>query len=178
MPDTGLAAGLIASSKALCDLPAKPKPTQANLRRSVSSAYYAVFHQLARTCADALVGTSRQRRPNRAWVEVYRGLEHGVARNACDQAGNIGFPDGVKTFANAFRQLQFARMAADYDPMIRLDKVETLGLITLAEDSITALQAVSRTDRIAFATWVLITTRGAVDARKRARSQNTRGIQA
>lgn len=176
MPDTALAAGLIASAKALFEVPGPRRPAQANLRRAVSSAYYAVFHQLARTCADALVGVSRRRRPNRAWVEVYRGLEHGAALNACVSAANVAFPEGVKTFADAFRQLQLAREAADYDPMIRLGKLETLGYITLAEDSIAALEAVSRIDRTAFATWVLITTRGARNARSRVRTGNSRAV--
>ncbi|MBW7920762.1 MAG: hypothetical protein H3C51_01525 [Rubellimicrobium sp.] len=176
MPDTTLAAGLIVSANALVDASGRRKPAQASLRRAVSSAYYAAFHQLARSCADALVGTSRQRRPNRAWVEVYRGIEHGAARAACDGAGNVGFPAGVKTFADAFRQLQIAREAADYDPMIRLGKVEVQGFIALAEDGIAALGAVSRTDRIAFATWVLITTRGARHARNRVRAGNTRAV--
>ena len=49
------------------------RPTQANLRRAVSTAYYAVFHSLARTTADLLLG----RKHDDAWHHMYRALEHG-----------------------------------------------------------------------------------------------------
>lgn len=175
MPDTTLAQGFVSAARALVPDTAR-RPRQAHLRRAVSAAYYAAFHELARTCADALVGATRSRRPNKAWVEVYRGLEHGPAHNACSQAGNVGFPAGVEDFVDAFKQLQAARHLVDYDPMIRLGKVEALGFITLAEDSIAALKGVRRTDRVAFATWVLITTRGAGNARSRARAGNMRAV--
>jgi hypothetical protein len=67
------------------------RPRQADLRRAVSTAYYAVFHALARQCADRFVGTGHNRsRP--AWQQVYRALDHGFAKNACFQAANLGFP--------------------------------------------------------------------------------------
>ena len=56
------------------------RPSQANLRRALSTAYYAVFHCLAATAADALMGKGR----NDAWHQTYRALEHGSARRACD----------------------------------------------------------------------------------------------
>ncbi len=55
------------------------RPTQANLRRAVSTAYYAVFHSLAQTAADMLIGRKR----TSDWHQVYRALEHGNAKNAC-----------------------------------------------------------------------------------------------
>lgn len=176
MPDTSLARGLLDAAHTLCPSAAKQKPKQANLRRAVSSAYYAVFHELARTCADALVGATKSRRPNKAWVEVYRGLEHGPAKNACGSASNIAFPEAIRDFADAFQQLQTARHAADYDPMIWLSKVEALSFITLAEDSIKAIKGVSANDRVAFATWVLITSKGAIHARSRVKTGNVRQV--
>lgn len=89
---------------------------------------------------------------------------------------HVNFPQGVKDFADAFKQLQAARHSADYDPMIRLDKVQALGFIALAEDSIAALKTARLNDRVAFATWVLITSKGAAEARKRARAGNIRRI--
>ncbi|MFN4169033.1 MAG: hypothetical protein ACK4HD_12050 [Pannonibacter phragmitetus] len=176
MPDITLAKGLIASAKALCPASSRRKPRQADLRRAVSAAYYAVFHELARTCADALVGATKARRPNRAWVEVYRGLDHGTAKNACNGASNVTFPQEIRNFSDAFKQLQAARHSADYDPMIRLDKIEALGFITLAEDSIAALKGVRAIDKIAFATWVLIASKGASEARSRVREGRIRQV--
>lgn len=167
MPDKELAQGFLSAARTLCPAAGKTRPKQADLRRAVSSAYYAVFHELARTCADSLVGTDKKVRPNRAWVEVYRGLDHGAVRNACDAAANIAFPAGIRHFADAFKQLQQARHAADYDPTVRLSKVEALGFIALADNSILALRSAEATDKKAFAVWVLITSKGAMEARKR-----------
>ena len=63
--------------------PGAAQPTQADLRRAVSTAYYALFHCLAATAADLLTGSSR----SPEWHQVYRALEHGKARSACRQKG-------------------------------------------------------------------------------------------
>lgn len=176
MPDTTLAGGLLDSARALCPSNTGKKPKQADLRRAVSAAYYAAFHELARTCADALVGKTKSKRPNKAWVEVYRGLDHGVAKDACHRAVNISFPVGILDFADAFKQLQAARHGADYDPMIRVSKVEVLGFISLAEDCINALKSAGDNDKVAFAAWVLITSKGATDARLKVKKGTVRQI--
>ena len=51
------------------------KPSQADLKRAISTAYYAVFHVLAKQCADAFAG-SGPGRSDKAWNQVYRALEH------------------------------------------------------------------------------------------------------
>ena len=177
MPDITLAEGLICTARTLCTLDAGEKQMQSNMRRAVSSAYYAVFHELARNCADVLVGAKKSTRPNRAWVEVYRGLDHGKVKDACNGAESVAFPPEIKEFAEAFKVLQGARHAADYDPMIRLGRVGALSFVSLAEDSIGKLRCAPKKDRIAFAAWVLITGKGAVDARKRMRTGKPREIQ-
>jgi hypothetical protein len=90
------------------------KPKQASLRRSVSTAYYAVFNALAATCADELVGWSR---PWEAFTPIYRSLEHSSARNLFNRARNqqLYGPD-VARFATVFLELQEAREEADYNP--------------------------------------------------------------
>lgn len=168
MPDGRLASGLIATSRRLVRPEAK-RPSQANLRRAISTAYYAVFHALAKMCADRLVGATKSTRSNKAWVEVYRGLVHGECVSACESARNVQFPQRVKDFADAFVQLQRAREACDYDPMVRPTKQQALMFIALADQTISALNSVSNRDQCAFATWVLITTKGAKRARTRVR---------
>lgn len=73
----------------------------------------------------------------------------------------------MKNFSDAFRQLQAARHAVDYDPMLRLNKIGALSFITLAEDHISALGRAGRNDKIAFVIWVLIMSKGATEARVR-----------
>ena len=101
---------LIATARGLTELSPR-RPTQANLRRAVSTAYYAVFHCLARAVADALMGKGH----NDAWHQIYRSLEHGIAKNACQNSQAMHrFPPEVRDFAGTFIVLQKARERADY----------------------------------------------------------------
>jgi hypothetical protein len=84
--------------------------------------------KLAKTCADRLIGTGA-RRNNPAWRQVYRSLEHGFSRGACEQCKALGFPDEIVRFGNAFVRLQKERHDADYDPAIRFTKPEVALLI-------------------------------------------------
>ena len=132
-----------------------------------------MFHAMARICADGLVGTQPTKRSNKAWVEVYRGLAHTACLEVCKIAHMVSFPQSVKDFADAFKQLQEARHIADYDPTARFKKETAEEKLALAETSITALRSVSSKDKTAFATWVLITSHGAKQARRQARRAGT-----
>jgi uncharacterized protein (UPF0332 family) len=161
MPDEILPESLIASARKLLS----ENPTQADLRVVISTAYFAVYHALARQSAHSLVGDDRVARPNRAWVEVYRGLSHGSCKDACDKAKSIGFPDEIEGFANTFVQLQVARKRVDYDPTCELTSNGAEQWLAIAEVSIEMLLAADANSQKAFATWVLITSPGASLAR-------------
>lgn len=134
------------------------KPRQADLKRAISTAYYATFHALAGLCADLFIGTGGDRsRP--AWRQVYRALEHGFAKNACSQAVNLGFPPGVQNFANSFVRLQEERHRADYDPDARYSRAETQLLIANADQAISGLRRSARPDLRAFSALVLLKRR-------------------
>lgn len=167
-PDGKLADGFIRTARRLIP-DGQTRPDQARLRRSISSSYYAMFHALARLCADSLLGTQPARRPNKAWVEVYRGLAHSACLQACKNAHEVDFPQEIKDFADAFKQLQADRHLADYDPTARFTKEVAKQKLRFAETAINALRNVSMLDKRAFATWVLITSHGAKEARKQAR---------
>jgi len=168
MPDVRLADGNLAVAKRLATT---TRPTQSELRRSISSSYYAVFHALARTCANALVGRTPRSRPNKAWVEVYRGLNHGICQKSCEQASKVNFPDCIKEFADSFRQLQAARHRADYDPNCRFGKTDAETWYQIAKLSIESLRSANNYDKRAFAAWVLISSQGA----KHSRRENLQG---
>ena len=163
-PDPTLADGFLTTARRL--IPQGQKPAQALLRRSVSSSYYAMFHALARMCADSLVGTQQAKRSNKAWVEVYRGLAHGSCLKACKKASSVNFPPEVKSFTDAFQQLLRERERADYDPTARFSREDALKTLGLAEEAVAALKTVQMLDRRAFAAWVLITSPGANKARE------------
>jgi uncharacterized protein (UPF0332 family) len=98
-------------------------PIEAELRRGVSTAYYAIFHLLVDEAATRLVspGAIRQR--------VKRSFDHNVMRKVCqdyakltpDAAGQLVTAAGeivpleIKEIASDFGALQQARIQADYD---------------------------------------------------------------
>ena len=132
------------------------RPSQANLRRALSTAYYAVFHCLAATVADALMGKGR----SDAWHQTYRALEHGSARRACDNIQAMAeFPSGIQSFAETFSDLQHARHRADYALDGRYDKPGVFAQIEAAEAAIGWLEAADIRHRRRFAAHVLFKRR-------------------
>ena len=78
------------------------RPTQAKLRRAVGTACYAMFHCLAGCAASLIIGRAREP----AWHRTYRALEHGKARNACeDRRALAAFPPEVRNFADMFARI-------------------------------------------------------------------------
>lgn len=134
------------------------RPRQADLKRAVSTAYYAVFHAIARDAADLIAGTGADR-PDKAWLQTYRALEHGFASSACKQVRNLGFPDGIVTCARLFVDLQQRRHDADYNPLARISRSEALEAADQAELAIQSLRATPRKDRRAFAIQLLLRRR-------------------
>ena len=146
---------LIATARGLAEI-SRRRPSQANLRRAVSTAYYAVFHCLAGAAADLLVG--RRRSP--AWHRVYRALEHGRARTACERKQEMaGFPPEIRDFANTFAALQDARHQADYALEGRYDKLDVLAIIDRAEKAVVQLEQADVQHRRGFAAHVLFRRR-------------------
>ena len=138
------------------------RPRQANLRRAISTAYYAMFHCLAHCCATTLVGGPNADRSEPAWRQVYRALEHGLAGNNCRNKSLLSeFPQEVQDFANAFVSMQAKRHLADYDPFARFAKSEVQREIAAARSMLEAFQSVPVKHRRAFAVYVLFRTRAA-----------------
>lgn len=136
------------------------KPRQSNLRRAVSSAYYAMFHCLARCCADTLVGSRSADRSRPAWRQVYRALEHGLAKKNCKNQTIIKkFPKDIEDFANTFVSLQEKRHTADYDPFAQFTKQEVRSDIAATRNAIERFQSIPIRDRREFAAFVLFRSR-------------------
>ena len=133
------------------------RPRQAELRRAVSTAYYALFHALALCCAEQLAGSVRSSRRNPSWTQTYRALEHGHARNQCDnQASMRAFPAEVQNFGQRFVFMQGQRQQADYAPNATFSRDRVVQLIDESEDAITAFENTGSADRRAFAIHVLL----------------------
>ena len=130
------------------------RPRQAELRRAVSAAYYALFHTLALCCANRLAGSDRT---GAAWIQTYRALEHGYARNQCnDQSALISFPDEIRLFCRRFVSMQGQRQRADYSPNATFSRDRVMQFINESEDAINALENAPGADRRAFSLHVLL----------------------
>lgn len=138
----------------------KGKPTMVSLRRAVSSIYYALFHCLARECANLLIGGTGADRSKPAWRQVYRSLEHGYARSQCkNQATLKKFPKEIEDFANHFIAMQIKRHDADYDPEKSFSKSEVWSDFRTTKSIITSFRMASTRDRRAFCAYVLLKER-------------------
>lgn len=135
------------------------KPTQSNLRRAHSTAYYALFHCLARDCADTLLGGEGAQRSRPAWRQAYRALEHGTAKAACKNKLMEKFSKPIADFANLFHTMQVKRHGADYDPHIRLSKSEVMFDVDLVRRTIIEFKSQPMKDRRAFCVHVLFKMR-------------------
>jgi uncharacterized protein (UPF0332 family) len=94
-------------------------PSQASLRRAVSTAYYALFHLLIGDAASRWQGSAE------ACTGFERGFQHGAMRRTSTQFGNPFWedwhdqkqrlPQPLREVARAFVLLQDERHTADYD---------------------------------------------------------------
>lgn len=150
---------LIATAKRLVDERSSRRPRQADLKRAVSTAYYAMFHYLCRTCADCIVGTKAADRSEPAWSQVYRSRDHGHAKRQCAHRRIEAFPKQVEDFANQFRMSQTARHEADYDPHRVFRLSEAIEHIESSEQAIRDLRDLPIKDRRAVAVWLILKPR-------------------
>ena len=129
------------------------RPKQVNLRRAVSSAYYALFYLLS-------LGTSALYavEPDLA-ARINRTLNHGDMKKSSAMIGNDKLPRAVqsprggyttpadlKTVASTFVKLQEARHEADYDLTRTFRRQEVLDFVQLARQAFEAWARIRKTD--------------------------------
>ncbi len=121
------------------------RPRQVYLRRSVSAAYYAVFHLLMHEATQVLQLPNVPER--RRWRRVLgRRLDHaemrkaasGIAASNVRGIGPVASPPDLQLVAEAFVDLQGARHRADYDLNDPLTKEEAEGYIDVAKEAFEA----------------------------------------
>jgi hypothetical protein len=136
----------------------KGRPRSASLRRAVSTAYYAVFQALCRTCADSLVGW---RSPWDVVTPVFRAPDHYRTVQVLMQGSSATTPE-LQRLGSAFKELLAAREWADYSPEPRpqfeeskrsspFTREETLALIEVAEAAIAILDRLDQDARLKLA---------------------------
>ena len=127
-------------------------PRQATINRAVSTAYYALFHALSQDC---VAQTVRSPRSSLYWsivTPIYRAIEHASARRVFDRITKDGAASRALR-AEAFLELQSARIAADYDPRPenRLSRKEAVDLLKQGRAAIDALRSMPKDHRLLLA---------------------------
>ena len=112
-------------------------PSETELRRAVSCAYYAMFHTLAASNANTLAGASPADQRRWAWQQTYRAADHRPTRNKLSSAslGNR-FPRAIRRFGVVFADVQRVRHSADYDPHSEFSTTDVTELIDRVETTI------------------------------------------
>ncbi|HEV2689122.1 MAG TPA: hypothetical protein VGV35_11220 [Bryobacteraceae bacterium] len=123
--------------------------TQADFRRAVSTAYYALFHLLVEDCAQRWQGSSHA-----GAAGINRAMDHGPMKSTSAQFKSARWqdwrgvtqsvPPALQRVAHAFIDLQEERHLADYD--------------NYEQWSVTDVHAVLDIARIAFQDWASIRT--------------------
>lgn len=109
-------------------------PTQASLRRSVSTACYALFHLLIQ---EASANWSRA--DTRDYLA--RAFEHRTMKQACTWAENATYSTTIspavvaklRSVARTFRELQLQRHLADYSNVTRWDRIKASAKVNQAK---------------------------------------------
>ena len=142
---TTLASRLLDAAEAL--VAAGPR-SSAFRRRAVSTAYYAVFHALAKACADRFLPIDRNARE---YERVYRALDHGPLKSAAERERNdlLKGRQQILDLLDLVVLLQGERERADYLPPVKnvfsYDRAtELIGQARLAVETIEALSDMDR----------------------------------
>ncbi len=168
-PDAFDSADLIALAFDLLEV-AERSRSGAHLRRAVSTAYYAMFHCLARLAADRLIRNGSAPERTEVWRHVYRSLQHRHAKAQCRNSKAMALhPDVIRHFAGHFAARQDERHRADYDPAASFDRADVRKSIHSTAENIRLLEEASEADQAAFAAWVLTGRSQILTSRRAAR---------
>ncbi|PWB94492.1 hypothetical protein [Methylosinus sporium] len=74
------------------------RPKQASLRRAVATAYYAVFHTLAKLCADQLIGASPDPQTSAWWATQPLAYAASTRDPRAPEEAMTAFADWVESF--------------------------------------------------------------------------------
>jgi hypothetical protein len=142
-------------------VPPVGRPRQVDLRRAISNAYYCVFHAILGASADHFVGRSKGSTPQ--YTLVYRSVDHGSLRSLCAELKNrrltqkiashapeSGFDPDIQALAKFVLELQEKRIAADYDPGIRVKALDARLAVEAARTALRHLDQAGVASREAF----------------------------
>lgn len=118
------------------------RPKQSNLRRAISTAYYALFHLLLFEASTLITtGIALRHLVSRAFIhsEMNRASKCFAGGHLARRFDNLpcgrSVPAKLKVVAGAFVNLQQARHEADYNLASSFSKAEVMDLLNLAEQA-------------------------------------------
>lgn len=157
---------LLEQAEELLEAPVTGAPRQADKRRAVSAAYYALFHAVLSSAANQLIGAVHRGGP--AYTLVYRSIAHNRVKAVCKEVGKPhpaaafraywpaqGFSRELLRFASLFIQLIEARHTADYDPNYRVNTDEVRRFVKSSRRAIRNLERAREEDKRLFLTLLL-----------------------
>jgi len=161
---------LLDQAERLISSPSRGAPRQADLRRAISNAYYAVFHAILAQAADDLIGSTH--RSSSRYALIYRSVDHRSLRNLCEDvvkpklparyakyALREGFGLDLVALAIAVIELQEKRYLADYDPLYRVGMSDTKSVIATSRRALIRFKSADRALRGTFLDLLLFSPR-------------------
>jgi hypothetical protein len=170
--------GLVQAARHLVDHNPTGRPNNALLRRAVSSAYYALFHEISRQAADHMLPNASAQ----ARFALTRSFSHAQINLPCAWVAQRDTRDPPKQLkpvvevlrlssvvpvAEAFYDLRKARENADYNHLHdKIAKVTVIATIDDAETAIKHFRGAALPDRAAFLSLIAICAlgKGSLDA--------------
>ena len=128
---------------------------QTRLCIAVGTVYYAVYHALARSNADLLMGSSETERTAPEWSSVYTALG-GDSAFELMQADFSRQPEAVRRFVDVFLAAHHQRLLAEEDPAANFTADQARDWIDRAENAISEFLSIDAGQRRAFAVQLLL----------------------
>lgn len=126
------------------------EPTAISLRRSISSAYYALFHELSYRATQRLLGSAGWGPTESAVVRWVTHTDLATLAVAATGGGNRALRvalgslhESVVRIAQAFLDVQVARERADYDDTFDVSTAVALSFVDLVRDTVSMSVALS-----------------------------------
>ena len=145
----GLASELCSAARQLPEMH-QLQPRHADLRRSISTAFYALFHGFAEVAASRLIGTSSVAQKTPAWLRVHRVLNHQTIKKACGLKEAQNYSLDIAFYIGLFPGLQVRGHQADYDPTDRFKQGEARCGLSVAERALAGLHDVPLEEQVDF----------------------------
>jgi hypothetical protein len=152
---------LFEQAEQLVEPPPAGPPRQVDIRRAISAAYYGVFHATLTAAADQFIGVTK--RNSSLYALVYRSVDHRWYREVCVEVKKSQLPDkyqqyvasggfgsNLQAFATAAIELQEKRLAADYDPSVRVKRSDALLAVKAARGALVRFNTADADAREAF----------------------------